>query len=88
MLRAGWFFASTFIAQITRQHRRLFGWDMPPSFCTERQLPVHYRVFCDPDEYAVEQPEQKKNMDPISSVKQSMGLALLADRPPHHSIIV
>lgn len=65
----------TFIADY-QTDRRLFGWDMPPSF-VQNANSLFIIVFAIPMSMLWLN-LNKKNMDPISPVKQSMGLALLA----------
>lgn len=65
----------TFIADY-QTDRRLFGWNMPPSF-VQNANSIFIIVFAIPLS-VVWMSLQKRKLEPISPVKQSMGLALLA----------
>ncbi|NSL88914.1 peptide MFS transporter [Chitinophaga solisilvae] len=65
----------TFIADY-QTDRRLFGWDMPPSFIQNANS-IFIIVFALPFSWLWLK-LQKRNLEPISPVKQSIGLALLA----------
>ncbi|MBO9729295.1 MAG: peptide MFS transporter [Chitinophaga sp.] len=65
----------TFIADY-QTDRRLFGWDMPPSL-VQNANSIFIIVFALPFSWLWVK-LQKRNMEPISPVKQSLGLALLA----------
>ncbi|SEW22898.1 peptide MFS transporter [Chitinophaga arvensicola] len=65
----------TFIADY-QTDRRLFGWDMPPSF-VQNANSIFIIVFALPFSFLWLKLQQR-NMEPISPVKQSLGLALLA----------
>ncbi|ATL47054.1 MFS transporter [Chitinophaga caeni] len=65
----------TFIAD-RQTDRHLFGWDMPPSF-VQNANSIFIIVFALPFSWMWIK-LQKRNLEPISPVKQSLGLALLA----------
>lgn len=65
----------TFVADY-QTDRRLFGWDMPPSFIQNANS-IFIIVFALPFSW-LWMKLQKRNLEPISPVKQSIGLALLA----------
>lgn len=65
----------TFIADY-QTDRRLFGWDMPPSF-VQNANSIFIIVFALPFSFLWLKLQQR-NMEPISPVKQSLGLALLS----------
>lgn len=65
----------TFIADY-QTDRRLFGWDMPPSF-VQNANSIFIIVFALPFSWLWLKLQQR-NLEPISPVKQSLGLALLA----------
>ncbi|HVI46943.1 MAG TPA: peptide MFS transporter [Chitinophaga sp.] len=65
----------TFIADY-QTDRRLLGWDMPPSFIQNANS-IFIIVFALPFSWLWLK-LQKRNLEPISPVKQSIGLALLA----------
>ncbi|WP_168861910.1 peptide MFS transporter [Chitinophaga oryzae] len=65
----------TFVADY-QTDRRLLGWDMPPSF-VQNANSIFIIVFALPFSW-LWMKLQKRNLEPISPVKQSIGLALLA----------
>lgn len=65
----------TFVADY-QTDRRLFGWDMPPSL-VQNANSLFIIIFALPFSY-LWLALQRKNLEPISPVKQSIGLALLA----------
>lgn len=65
----------TFIADY-QTDRRLFGWDMPPSF-VQNANSIFIIVFALPFSWLWLKLQQR-NLEPISPIKQSLGLALLA----------
>ncbi|NML36687.1 peptide MFS transporter [Chitinophaga sp. G-6-1-13] len=65
----------TFVADY-QTDRRLFGWDMPPSF-VQNANSIFIIVFALPFSW-LWMKLQKRNLEPISPIKQSIGLALLA----------
>ncbi|NIG52903.1 peptide MFS transporter [Chitinophaga sp. Cy-1792] len=65
----------TFIAD-KQTDRRLFGWDMPPSFIQNANS-IFIIIFALPFSWLWIK-LQKRNMEPISPVKQALGLALLS----------
>ncbi|WP_143304576.1 peptide MFS transporter [Chitinophaga vietnamensis] len=65
----------TFIAD-NQTDRRLLGWDMPPSFIQNANS-IFIIVFALPFSWLWLK-LQKRNLEPISPMKQSIGLALLA----------
>ncbi|MEC5148292.1 peptide MFS transporter [Chitinophaga sp. 212800010-3] len=65
----------TFIADY-QTDRRLLGWDMPPSF-VQNANSIFIIVFALPFSWLWLK-LQKRNLEPISPMKQSIGLALLA----------
>ncbi|HEY9258053.1 peptide MFS transporter [Chitinophaga sp.] len=65
----------TFIADY-QTDRHLFGWDMPPSF-VQNANSIFIIVFALPFSWLWLKLQQR-NLEPISPIKQSLGLALLA----------
>ncbi|HWV67252.1 peptide MFS transporter [Chitinophaga sp.] len=65
----------TFVADY-QTDRRLFGWDMPPSF-VQNANSIFIIVFALPFSWLWLKLQQR-NLEPISPMKQSIGLALLA----------
>lgn len=65
----------TFVADY-QTDRRLFGWDMPPSF-VQNANSIFIIVFALPFSWLWLKLQQR-NLEPISPMKQSLGLALLA----------
>ncbi|MBV8255197.1 MAG: peptide MFS transporter [Chitinophaga sp.] len=65
----------TFIAD-KQTDRRLFGWDMPPSFIQNANS-IFIIIFALPFSWLWIK-LQKRNLEPISPVKQALGLALLS----------
>ncbi|CAL1521604.1 peptide MFS transporter [Chitinophaga sp. MM2321] len=65
----------TFVADY-QTDRRLFGWDMPPSF-VQNANSIFIIIFALPFSWLWLK-LQKRNLEPISPVKQSLGLLLLS----------